>query len=296
MNINNLQTFIEIVRAGSFSGAARRLGLSQPGVSFQIRALEREFGAQLLERRGKTIELTDAGKVLYDQALELVESAAKLRDAMDETSTEVRGTVHAAASTIPGEFILPRLASEFRKRHPFVQMIVEISDSRTAMEQTAAGTVDVAFCGAPAEMPQLESRPFYSDRLVMIAPPDHPLRGKSAALDDLREMDLVMREEGSGTRRTILRSLAEGGLALADLHIALELGSTTAVINAVAAGAGVSLVSRWALDCPLSMGLVAEIPLAGIDLSRRFYYITRRRALPRQVRAFLELLENEPAT
>ncbi len=297
MNLSNLKTFIEIVESGGFSSAARALGLSQPAVSLQVKALEREFGASLLERRGKNIELTEAGRVLYRQALSVVEQARQLEEAMEQSTAEVRGSLRAAASTIPGEYILPSLLGPFKAEYPFVQVVLEVADSATVARKTAGGETDIGFVGALPEDPQLESHTLCADRLLLIIPPGHPLGGqKRVAPANLAAADFVLREEGSGTRRTMLAALAAMGLALADLNVVVELGSTNAVVNAVASGAGISLVSTWALDFARQTGSVSAMRIPGEDFTRNFYYITRRKPLSRQVKAFVDWLEkNRPS-
>jgi len=296
MNLNNLKTFIEIVESGGFSSAARALGLSQPAVSLQVKALEREFGARLLERRGKNLGLTEAGRVLYRQALSVVEQARQLEEAMDQSAAEVRGLLRAAASTIPGEYILPTLLGPFKAEYPFVQIVLEVADSATVTRKIVSGEADIGCVGALPEDPQLESHPLCADRLLLITPPDHPLGGKKRVTsDDLAAAYFVLREEGSGTRRTMLAALAAMGLALADLNVVVELGSTNAVVNAVASGAGISLVSTWALDCVLQTRRVSAVRLPGEDFTRNFHYLTRKKPLSRQVKAFVDWLErNRP--
>ncbi len=297
MNLANLKTFIEIVESGGFSSAARALGLSQPAVSLQVKALEREFGAQLLERRGKNVELTEAGRILYRQALGLVEQAQKLEEAMEQSAAEVRGTLRAAASTIPGEYILPALLGPFKQAYPFVHVVLEVADSATVARKIATGECDIGFTGAPPDDPLLDSHPLCADRLLLIAPPSHALAArKRVNVDDLAAADFVLREEGSGTRRAMLAALGDMGLALPDLNVVVELGSSNAVVNAVASGVGVSLVSAWALDCALKTGSVKVVPLAGRDFTRQFYYLMRKKPPSRPVRAFVEFLEkNRPA-
>ncbi len=292
MNLSNLKTFIEIVESGSFSGAARALGLSQPAVSLQVKALEREFGAQLMERRGKTLTLTEAGRTLYRQALGLVEQARRLEEAMEQSAAEVRGTLRAGASTIPGDYILPAMLGPFKAEFPFVRVVLEVTDSAGVARKTAAGEVDIGFTGTMPDDPQLQSHTLCSDRLLLITPPGHALgRKKRPTEEDLAAADFILREEGSGTRRTMLAALSAMGLGLADLNVVVELGSTNAVVNAVASGAGISLVSAWALDCALETGSVQAVQLPGQDFTRQFYYVTRQKPLSRPVRALVDYLE-----
>ncbi len=297
LNLANLKTFVEIIETGSFSGAARSLGLSQPAVSLQVKALERDVGAQLLERRGRRLELTEAGRVLHAQALGLVEAARRLEETMEQSAVEVRGLMRAAASTIPGEYILPALLGPFKAAYPFVQVTLEIADSATVARRTMSGEVDIGFAGALPDNPQLDASPLCADKLVLIIPPGHPLGArKRVSAESLASADLVLREEGSGTRRAMLAALADMGLNLPDLNVVVELGSTNAVVNAVASGAGVSLVSAWALDCPLRTGMVSAVHLPGERFRRQFYLLTRRKALSRPVQAFKDFLDqNRPS-
>lgn len=216
---------------------------------------------------------------------------------MEQSAAEVRGTLRAAASTIPGEYILPALLGPFKAEYPFVQVILEVADSATVARKTAGGETDIGFVGALPDDPQLESRPFCSDRLVLITPPGNPLGAKKRiTADDLAAADFVLREDGSGTRRTMLVALATMGLTLPDLSVVMELGSTNAVVNAVASGAGISLISVWALDWALRTGSVGAVRLTGQDFGRQFHYVTRRKPLSRPIKAFVDYLEkNRPS-
>lgn len=292
MNINHLKAFVETVESGSFSKAARALGISQPAVSFHINALEKELQSKLLERTGKQLVLTEAGKVLFKHALTIVREMERLEADMSSSAAEPAGKIRIAASSIPGEHILPKLLGPFRQSYPFIQISVEIADTSVATRKTVQAEVDIGFTGAPAEEGVIENHPLCPDELLLITPPQHPLAGrKSIKVEEIKGQDFIMREEGSGTRLRMIQSFSEVGISLGDLNVVMELGSTNAVINAVAASAGVSLVSQWALDCPLARGIIEASRIEGVNLSRNFYYITRKKTQPRQVEALVDFVE-----
>lgn len=292
MNTRSLRVFAEVARTGSFSTAARNLGLTQPAVSFHVRSLEKEYGCTLVDRSLGRCRLTEPGRALLRHAQRILKLEEELAREMEGRRGEPSGTLLLAASNIPGEYILPRLLSRYHERFPLVELRLEVTDTGRVLDLVRAGEVDLGCVGSREKEERLEYGRLCSDRLVFIAPGDHPMADrKGIAAEDLAGETLILREEGSGTRLHMLRILSELGLDLSSLD-RLVVGSTMAVIQAVAAGAGISVSSLWAVEPYARLGKIRILPLSGPDLERDFFYVTlRRRPSTPAVEALVQLIE-----
>lgn len=294
MNTRSLRVFLEVANAGSFSAAARNLGLTQPAVSLQIRSLEKEYGNTLIDRSPGHCRLTEAGQSFLDYARNILEMEEKLLREMEGKRSEVSGPITIAASNIPGDYIMPYVLARYRERYPLTDPRLAIADSGKVLESVRAGEVDLGCAGFREEDDRLRYGLLSKDRLVFIAPPDHPL-ARRGNLDpaDLEGEPFLWREEGSGTRSHMVGILADLGLDKA-VAGSLQLGSTMAVIQAVSAGAGISLISLWAAEAYIQQRMVAALRLKGRELRRDFHYVLlRRRPLSSATTALIELLEEE---
>jgi len=277
MNLDYLRTYLEVIKMGSFSEVAKRLSISQPAVSFQIQKLERDLGVRLIDRGQKTITMTDAGKRLLRFAEAVEEERAHLMRDLDRLREEVTGNIVIAASTIPGEVLLPPILGEFKALHPAIGAQVEVSDSLTVVAGVREGSYDIGFCGVAPEGKELEYFKVAQDEIVLLVFPEHPFaqRGKVSFLD-LEGEPLIFREETSGTQRSLKSLLAKAGVDTGKWSPNLVLGTTQAVVSAVEARVGIAFVSNLAIKKSLALGLVKEVVIEGLRLSRDFYCIYRK--------------------
>ncbi|WLR55665.1 selenium metabolism-associated LysR family transcriptional regulator [Mesobacillus subterraneus] len=247
MNLKKLETFIMVVEKNSFSEAAAALKSSQPSVSLKIKSLEDELGFELLDRGAAGIKPTSAGMLVYTAAKDIAKRWRMLEGELGEFQGTLTGTLAIGASTIPGTYLLPGWVKKFRSLFPKVDVKIEIGDSKKIIEKLQNHQIDAAIIGMKVESRLLKSTSVAVDSLVLVTPEDHPLiHTASANFSQLQQYDFVLREEGSGTRKMMERYLAEKGLSLEDLKIAVSIGSTEAVIAAVEAGLGISFISRLA--------------------------------------------------
>jgi DNA-binding transcriptional LysR family regulator len=297
MNIEQLYTFQEVARLGSFSEVAKKLGISQPAVSFQIQKLEQELGIRLIDRSQRVITLTGAGKRLLNFAEAVDIEREHLQYDLEQMREEVAGDLRLSASTIPGEYLLPPLLARFKERHPAVKIQVDVSDSLTVIKRIGENAGEIGFCGVAPEGRDLDYFRIAGDEIVLIVPPRHLFARKGeVAPDELAGEPFIFRESTSGTQRSLQDRLAQVGLDIRKWAPHLVLGSTQAVILAVAAGAGIAFVSDLAVKKGLAPNRVTQVAVRGLKLNRDFYCIYRNeRIVSRLHREFLDFIKLEAA-
>ncbi|MGB9804083.1 selenium metabolism-associated LysR family transcriptional regulator [Desulfofundulus sp.] len=274
MNLKQLEAFLWVAKLQSFTRAAKHLYMSQPAVSFQIKSLEESLGVPLFYRGDKKVELTEAGRLLYPEAKQILRHFEKIKTGLDELKGLKRGHLSLGASTIPGEYLLPLLIGRFHRHYPGVEVTLRIAGSGQVIRWVREREIDLGVTGAPTSEEGLGCLPWYQDRLVLIVGPEHPwVSRESVNPEELLAQPLILREPGSGTRRSLEEKLTRMGLSLEEAQVVMELGSTRAVITAVQAGLGVSLVSALAAAEPLALGRVCQVAVKNMDLNRYLYLI-----------------------
>ncbi|MCG8400202.1 MAG: LysR family transcriptional regulator [Firmicutes bacterium] len=276
MNFKQLEAFVKVAELESFTRAARQLYMSQPAVSFQIKALEEALKVILFRRDEKKIILTDAGRLLYPEAKQLLGHYGKIRAGLDALRGLESGQLSIGAGTIPGEYLLPACIGVFRDKYPGVKAKLRIAGSGEVVRWVLEREIDLGVAGNAAREDSLEHIPWLDDELVLIVPPGHRLSGKKTDVTGLAGEKCVLREEGSGTRSSIEKILSGHGFALDNLDVEMELGSTRAVIGAVQAGLGIGFVSRWSAEEALGAGKLGEASLNGVDMKRTLFLVRYR--------------------
>ncbi len=273
MNLETLHTLASIVDHGSLSAAARAKRISQPAVTKQLQRMEAEIGLPLLVRGSRRrLELTPAGERVLAFARETLTRFETLERELALLKETGPGTLSLAASTTPGEHVLPGLLGDFCQAHPNVEVRVTISDTADVTTKLLEDSADVGLIGSVPTRPGLRLEQLAGDEIVLAVPPEHPFAGRvTVAAEELGGQPLILREEGSGTRRSVERALAAAGLDLPADAPAFTLGSTQAVLQAVAQGLGLGFVSARAASRTAADGHLACVRLAGVDLTRCLY-------------------------
>ena len=269
MDTRQLAAFCAVVERKSFSLAAERLGVTQPAVSLQIRSLEDRLGQQLLDRSGRRVEPTEAGRRLYRGAQRLL---AQERQLLEDVAGEAEGPLHGqlalGASTGPGGTVVPVLLCEFAEANPEVTVDLSISDTQTIVDRVARRELELGVVGATPRNRSVAYEPFFRDEVILVCPADHRFAGKTVTLDDLRAEPLIVMQEGAGVRQVIEDELRQAGTRLRDLDVRLELGLQESVKSAVEAGHGVTFISRTAVEPELAAGTLAAACVEGLEPSR----------------------------
>lgn len=290
MDIRQLEVFCQVVKLGSFSRAAKALGLSQPTASEHIKTLEEELGTRLFDRLGRHVQPTRAGVLLQGHAHRILQEREKARTAIEEFLGIVRGHLSIGASTIPGGFLLPCLLGGFKKRYPETTVNIQVLGSGRVVAGVLEGEFQIGFTGARLANSQLVYRFFARDDLLLAVPPGHPLAArKRIRAEELKGVKLIVREEGSGTRSVGEARLRDLGFEMQPEQVAAVLGNPQAVRTALRAGVGVAVVSRLAVREDLASGGLREVAIEGFECSREFFSVVHKaRSLSPLAHSFLE--------
>lgn len=291
MNYEQLKSFILVSEKSNFSEAAKVLHLSQPSVTAHIKSLEIYLNTKLFERTTKQVSLTSGGRELFGYAKEIVKLTEKAEKAINSLEKQTHGMLNVACSLTIGEHIIPRLLGEFKQAYPFIQLSVDVTNTNVILSMIKNHVLDIGLIEAPIVDADLLLEPFMEDELVLIAKPNYFSGIEEISLDVLMKSPLVLREEGSGTRKVMDQHLIKHGVHPKDLNIEIELGSTEAVKLSVESGLGVSILSKNAISKELKLGTLQIYPIKDVAFSRYFYLVYHRdTVLKTTVESFIKFI------
>jgi len=278
IDFRHLETFSRVAELKSFSKAANDLFLTQPTVSGHILSLEQSLSLRLFDRTGKGIRLTKAGEVFLKYASKILSFRKDLLNALSEFSQGIRGELSLGASTIPGEYLLPKLMGHFKKDHPHFIISLKIADTKEIVQYVLQDNIELGIIGAKLDHSSLHYEKFEEDEIIIVAPSDHPLiRKRRVTLEELLNELWIIREEGSGTQIAVEKALRKKGKSLKQFNVAMEMGSTSSVKEGVKAKLGLAFISRRAAEEELNQGLFSRIDAEGIEpISRQIYIVSHR--------------------
>jgi DNA-binding transcriptional LysR family regulator len=291
ISLRQLQIFESVVRHGGITRAAEMLNLSQPTVSMQIRKLSETLGLPLLETVGRTTHPTPGGREVYATTVEILERIGALDDLTSQLKNTVRGELRLSVITT-ATYFMPHLLGAFVERYPEVEPKLTITNRAEVLERLRANADDLMIMGQVPEGIPVEAHPFTDNRLVVVAPPRHPLAGlRSIPLERLTGERFLARETGSGTRLAVDRLLQERGLTITPY---LELGSSEAIKQGIMAGLGISVLSRLSLSLELASEKLVLLDVEGFPLVRRWYAVhLQEKKLSLAARTFLDYVLSE---
>lgn len=293
MNLHHLRLFAAVVEHGGFTKAATTLNLSQPAISKSLGELERNLNLTLIDRSGRSVKLTDAGRALYERARELFGVERMAEQELRELRGLKRGVLRIAASTTIATYMLPPFLGRFHLRHPRVRIQAASANTRSVLRMLLESRVDVALVEGPVSHPRVEVHSWRDDELVVIAPPDyHLLARNDVDVAMLARESFLVREPGSGTRVVSARALALHGVRLTDT---MRVGGTEAIKQGVAAGLGLAIVSRAAAADQLALGKIAVLSVNDLVIRRTLTKIKLRGRVPTAAARELESLLEQGA-
>lgn len=262
----------------SFSKAADDLFLTQPTISGHILSLEQSLSLRLFDRTGREVRLTKAGEIFLRYALKIISIRKDLLNALAEFSQGIRGELSLGASTIPGEYLLPRLMGDFKKEHPHFTLSLKIADTREIVEFVVQGQVEFGVIGAKLNHNLLRYEKYDDDEIIVAGLSGHPLtKRKRVDFADLLKEPWIIREEGSGTQMAVENTLRKKGKSLKQFNGVTEMGSTSSVKEGMKAGLGLAFISRRAVEEELNQGTLSRIHVEDIGpISRQIYIVSHR--------------------
>ena len=284
MDLRQLLTLRTVVDKGSFSHAAEELGISQPAVSFQIRSLEDRIGERLLDRSGRRVTLTDAGRVVDSHARRMLALEADMLRDVAGIADHLSGPLVLGSSTGPGELLLPHLLGGFKRENPEVEVSLVVQDTQAVCDRVLDDEIELGVVGAARPHRGLVFEPFMRDELVVICPPDHPLADEGEiTLAGLAAQPLIIQQRGSGVRAVVEAALRAEGIRPRDLEVILELGLQQSARVAVLDGLGVTVISRLAVERDVAEGRLVALEVSGAGLARDFSMVRHAGRTPSRV-------------
>ena len=266
MNLKQLEAFVQVSESGSFSKAAKELFLTQPTISAHISSLEKELNVRLFIRNTKEVSLSDDGKDLYRYAKQITDLEKAIEERFYMDSDDGKHFITIAASTIPAQYLLPKVLMCYRERYPKEQIKIMETDSSEVVTQVVDHMVDVGFTGTVLEKKHCKYIPFYKDELAVITPEYRILKEQNRDdIDWIKRKPLILREEGSGTRKEAEKQLKNAGISMEDLDIVASIANQETIKKSVKQGMGITVLSRLAAED--EDGLLI-FPIPGADEGR----------------------------
>ena len=296
MNLKQLEAFVQVAEGGSFSKAAKKLYLTQPMISAHVAALEKELNVRLFVRNTKEVSLSEDGKDLYKYARQMVDLEKKIDERFGTREEGGKHCITIAASTIPAQYLLPKVLMRFNEKYPEEQLKIMETDSAKVVTQIVEHMVDVGFTGTVLEKKHCKYMPFYKDELVIITPNTEKYQKlKDHMTDDiswLLEEHVILREEGSGTRKEAEKQLKQAGVDLSDLDIIASIENQETIKKSVRQGMGISILSKLATADEAEAGYVLAFPIPKADKGRDINLVYNKNyQLSRSAERFIKVVK-----
>lgn len=292
MNLKQLEAFVEVAETGSFSRAAKTLFLTQPTISAHISSLEKELDIRLFVRNTKEVSLSPEGKKLYGYARQMLDLALRIEEEFCHNEEETRKCITIAASTVPAQYLLPDILAKFNEKYPDEQLRIIELDSAQVIEQVMECRVDIGFTGTVLEKKYCNYIPFYKDELVIITPNTDKYRILGATPTDIswiQHENMILREEGSGTRKEAEKQLRHLGIRVEKLNVIASIGNQETIKKSVSQGMGVSVLSRLAAKEEAEEGRLLMFPIPGAGEGRDINAVyNRNHTLSKSAERFLK--------
>jgi DNA-binding transcriptional LysR family regulator len=267
-DLKQLRSYLAVLHEKNFTRASRKLKRGQATISHHIQSLEEMLGVKLIERTSTAFSVTDDGKTFKAFCEKLFTDIEKLTDDLEVDGTG--GTSRIAASTIPSTYLLPRVIAALSRDCDDLYYRVEISDSREVVEMVKEGVAEMGISGRQFKHSSLTYEHVFSDEIVLIGTAEFP---DSMAIDDVKDLSLVGRERGSGTRNAYENALSKLDILPSELRMVLECSTTESVKEAVVSGIGAAFISSLAIEKELRLKMLKIIEIKGFSIERDFYVL-----------------------
>ncbi|MEG1517426.1 MAG: LysR family transcriptional regulator [Raoultibacter sp.] len=294
-SLEELLVFKDVAQTGNITETSRRLHMSQPSVSIQIQNLEREYGAQLLDRTNRGVTLTECGQIFFQYADEVIQLTAATRETIINNITYCQRRIHIGATFTIGEYLVPYIVGEFHKNSIDSDIDAKISNTEILAQAVLSRKLHLALVEGPVfDEVNFSLETFWHDELVVVVPIEHPWsERKTITFDEFLQEKLITREQGSGTRRVMELAFEQNGFNTSDLNIGLELGSTQAIKLAVKGGMGITVISALTVQEECRQGQFVTLRIQGCSFARPLNILTHKKGhLTPNEQSFISLLRN----
>lgn len=274
----SLRTFYTLAKERSFSNTANILCLSQPAVSYQIHSLETYLETRLFDRIKGEVSLTPAGEILFKHAENILTLYQTAEREIETLTDAARGRLVIGASTTIGQYLLPTILGRFKEFYPKIDVLLTNANTKEISAQLLNNLIDLGLVEGPVVHKEILVERFLDDELVVIASSKHRwIEGKGIDREEFMKEPIILREDGSGTRRAIEETLNRAGIRLSELNIKMELGNSESIKGAVEANLGIAIVSQWAVSKERRLNSLKILYLDGIRFKRDFTVILKQR-------------------
>lgn len=283
MNLKQLEAFVCVAETRSFSKAGKKLYITQPTVSAHIQSLEAELGSRLFVRTTKDVLLSSDGERLYEYAKQMLQLENRIIKEFKDRDSRHKNTIVAGASTVPGQYILPQLLSLFCHTYPEYRFDIMEDDSQGVVRRVAGGELEVGFTGTRIPGENCVFEPFYIDRLMVVTPMDQQydaFQESGFPLEQLYKERLIVREEGSGTRKETEAYLTSTGIHLEHLNIVATMSNQETIKKSVSSGMGIAILSGVSVEDYVRQGKLRCLPIREGELSRNLYMVWNKTSKP----------------
>lgn len=283
MKFKQLEAFVCVAELKSFSKAGKKLYLTQPTISAHIQSLEQELGCRMLVRTTKEVVLSQEGERLYGYAKQLVQLEQRIYKEFQHQNISRSDTISAGASSVPGQYLLPQILALFNRTYPDYRLELMENDSRGIARQVAEGQIEIGFTSTKTEDENCVFEPFYTDRLVVAAPPlkaYDKYAGTGFPLEQLYLERMIVREEGSGTRKETEKFLVKAGVRLEELKIVATMNNQETIKKSVSSGMGIAILSGVSVEDWVKQGRMRAFPFSEVEPSRSLYMVWNKTRKP----------------
>lgn len=292
MDFKQLDSFVTIAKLNSFSKAADKLFLTQPTISNHILTLEKELDTVLFNRTNKKITLTNSGEILYEYAIAILNKRDSAFFSLNQFKGKIEGILEIASSTIPEQYYLTEILTQFNVSYPDVQFALRKYDTKQVLDKINIGEIDFGIVGAKKDIRNIEFIPIFDDEVVLIAPNRPPFDNvDSVVFETLKKYPLIVREKGSGTRQRFEKEIETNHLNMEDYNIIAEIESNETIKKMVTKGLGLSFVSNRSIQNELKLNQLKVIDVKDFYMKRDFYFVYhQKRALSPLARTFRDYI------
>lgn len=280
MDIRQLVTYVQVINLKSFSKASEKLFMTQPTVTNQIQKLEEELGVILLNRNSREITPTEPGISFYNYASQIISLKEEAIYKINSYKGKIQGVLQVYCSSIPSQYILPYMIKAFKDKYPDVGFKIQQTDSKVVCEKIKEGYSDFGIIGFPIKCNNIECSKLMEDKLILALPKSYKNKFSpcsNISLDELTEIPLILREEGSGSRYMAEQQLLCHGISVDKLNISIQANNNDIIKRLINLGLGGSIISYLAVKDEIKRGEIIPVNIEGIDLNRNFYFIWHKK-------------------